>query len=104
MRLVRRSPPLPYLLRASTAPFAVILGDVGDGVDSFRTRILSKTVATIPIAPPRGPPNGYRQLGASHGRKGMRGATPAGDLRSGLRSTVMPPIMPKLAQARNQKQ
>src|SRR5215470_11762886 len=33
--LVRRPPPLPYVLRALPEPLRVILGRAGDGVDGF---------------------------------------------------------------------
>jgi hypothetical protein len=34
--------PLPYVLRTLPEPIAVILGGVGDGVDSFGTRLFPR--------------------------------------------------------------
>jgi hypothetical protein len=63
------------------------------------------TAARLPRQP-RVLPDGLHQLGAYYDRPGMRGATPAGGLRSvlvGVRRSWRP-MMPHIARTRNQKQ
>ena len=84
--LVRRSPPLPHLLCALPEAIAVILGGVGDGVDSFGALLFQRQLRQYRLHRCDSRLEGLQMAVASpaHLTEGMRGAKQVGDLRSGL--------------------